>query len=47
MEDKIFNLLIMDITMLSYRGDHIICDSFPINLKVNLKNYLNRKMIVG
>ncbi len=33
MKEKIYNILIIDITLLSYKGDHIICESFPLILK--------------
>ncbi len=33
LNDKIENFLIMDISLLSYNGDHILCESKPLFLK--------------
>lgn len=30
LNESIFNISILDITVLSYKGDHVICDSHPL-----------------
>jgi len=41
LDEKINNFLILDIMMLTYNGDHMICDSHPCILKVGLFFILN------
>jgi len=40
LNEKIDNFMILDIMMLTYNGDHMICDSYPCILKV--KNLIKK-----
>jgi hypothetical protein len=40
LSDKISHFLIMDLMLLTYKGDHVLCESCPINIKVIWFNFL-------
>ena len=43
MSENIFNFLVFDILLLSYKGDHVLCDTSPITIEVNYTINFKRK----